>query len=353
MATLYEKIYGCLAASRAASAMGAVVEGWSPERIRETYGYVDRFYSYLHYSHRGVTWQRPAGTTEDGIERQKLMCRAIIAKGDRITAEDLARTSVEATDLAKMWFTTEPDDQRLMQFMKAGAPAVEVGRLGVWHGLNAVARASHPIGLINAGDPAGAVRDVADIGRLYFVPTDVALVWAGVYDAAIALALRPDATVESVVSGALQFAPEPIKREIDRGIEIVRKFGNYEEMRAEFYKLYSGVGTFYASATASETVTKAFALFVYTKGDPREAILAAVNFGRDTDCLAATAGGLAGALSGIAGVPAEWIEQVDAATAVNPYTNTVCTIKEHADGIYAALKNRARQMRAQLEILEA
>ena len=50
MATLYEKIYGCLAASRAASAMGAVVEGWTPERIRETYGYVDRFYSYLHYS---------------------------------------------------------------------------------------------------------------------------------------------------------------------------------------------------------------------------------------------------------------------------------------------------------------
>ena len=299
-----------------------------------------------------MTWQRPAGTTEDGIERQKLMCRAIIAKGDRITAEDLAKTSVEATDLAKMWFLTEPDDQRLMQYMKAGAPPVEVGRLGVWHGLNAVARASHPIGLINAGDPAGAVRDVADIGRLYFVPTDVALVWAGVYDAAIALALRPDATVDSVVSGALQFAPEPIKREIDRGLEIVGKFSDYEEMRAEFYKLYSGVGTFYASATASETVTKAFALFVYSKADPREAILAAVNFGRDTDCLAATAGGLAGALSGVGGVPAEWIEQVDAATAVNPYTNTVCTVKEHADGIYAALKNRARKMRAQLEILE-
>jgi ADP-ribosylglycohydrolase len=76
--SLYEKIYGCLAASRVASAMGAAVEGWSPERIQEAYGFVEGFHSYLHYSYRGVTWQRPPATTEDGIERQKLMCKAII-----------------------------------------------------------------------------------------------------------------------------------------------------------------------------------------------------------------------------------------------------------------------------------
>ena len=80
-----------------------------------------------------MTWERRPGTTEDGIERQKLMCRAIIAKGDRITAEDLAKASVEATDLDKTWFMTEPDDHRLMRFMKAGVPAVEVGRLSGWH----------------------------------------------------------------------------------------------------------------------------------------------------------------------------------------------------------------------------
>ena len=280
------------------------------------------------------------------------MCRAIIAKGDRITADDLAKTSVEATDLAKMWFLTEPDDQRLMQYMKAGVPPVEVGRLGVWHGLNAVARASHPIGLINAGDPAGAVRDVADIGRLYFAPTDVALVWAGVYDAAIALALRPDATVDSVVSGALQFAPEPIKREIDRGIEIVGKFSDYEEMRAEFYKLYSGVGTFYASATASETVTKAFALFVYAKADPRDGDPRR----RQLRPRYRLPGGDGRRLGRSAHRRRRRSGRVDRAGRRgyrrNPYTNAVCTIKEHADGIYAALKNRARLMRAQLEILE-
>ena len=45
---------------------------------------------------------------------------------------------------------------------------------------NAMARASHPIGLINACDPAGAFHDAADVGRVISDPTDVALVWAGV-----------------------------------------------------------------------------------------------------------------------------------------------------------------------------
>ena len=196
MPTLYEKVYGCLAASRVASSMGAAVEGWDAQRIQATYGFVDRFYPYKHYTYRGVDWERMPGTTEDGIERQKLMCRAIIAKQDRITAEDMAKVAVEFVDPDKMWFMSEPDDIKLVKFMKVGVPAVEVGRLSAWHALNAMARASHPIGLINACDPAGAARDAADVGRLLFAATDIALVWAGVYDAAIATALRPDATVQ-------------------------------------------------------------------------------------------------------------------------------------------------------------
>ena len=97
-------------------------------------------------------------------------------------------------------------------------------------------------------------------------------------------------------------------------------------------------------STASETVTKALALFVLAEGDAQTAILYGVNVGRDTDCQAAMAGGLAGALSGIGAVPNEWVELVDKATAANPYTNTQCTIKEHADGVYAAIQNRARKM---------
>lgn len=353
MPTLYEKIYGCLAASRVASAMGAAVEGWHYERIVQTYGWVDRFYPYTHYSYRGVTWERMPGTTEDGIERQKLMCRAIITKGDRITAEDLGRVMAEVVDPDKMWYMSEPDDIKLVKFVKAGVPAVEVGRLSGWHALNAMARASHPIGLINACDPEGAFRDALDVGRLIFAPHDIGLVWAGVLDAAIAAAMRPDATVDSVIATALSFATDPMKREIERGLEIVKRAGSFERAREEFYKIYTGAGIPYAMSTASETVTKAIALFWLAQGDAKTGILYGVNIGRDTDCQAAMAGGLAGALSGIGAVPQEWVDQVDKATFANPYTNMQVTIKEHADGIYAALQNRARKMRELADLLAA
>ena len=91
MPTLYEKVYGCLAASRVASAMGAAVEGWSPERIKETYGLRGPVLPVHALLPPRRDWERMPGTTEDGIERQKLMCRAIIAKGDRITADDFAQ----------------------------------------------------------------------------------------------------------------------------------------------------------------------------------------------------------------------------------------------------------------------
>jgi ADP-ribosylglycohydrolase len=353
MPTLYEKVYGCLAASRVASAMGAAVEGWHMDRIVETHGFVDKLLPYKHYTYRGVDWERMPGTTEDGIERQKLFCRAIIAKQDRITAEDVGKVMADVVDPEKMWFMSEPDDIKLVKFVKVGVPAVEVGALSAWFGLNAMARASHPIGLINACDPDGAVRDAADVGRLLFRPSDIALRWAGVFDAAIATAMMPKATVDSVISTAVSFATEPMKREIDRALDVVKRLSDYNEVRAEFYKFYNGVGTPYAAASAAETVSKALALFVLAKGDAKTGIVYGVNFGRDTDCMAAMAGGLSGALSGIGAVPAEWVAQVDKATAANPYTNTVCTIKEHADGVYGAIVAKAKKQRAVADLIEA
>lgn len=366
MPTLFEKVYGCLAASRVASSMGAAVEGWHADKIVATYGFLEKLLPYTHYSYRGVTWERMPGTTEDGIERQKLMCQAIIEKQDRITVEDLARVAVERVDPEKMWYMSEPDDIKLVQFLKVGIHPADVGGLSAWNGLNAMARASHPIGLINAGDPQGAVRDAADVGRMLFRPADVALAWAGVYDSAIAAAMLPGATVESVIEAVFQvladmkantthksWNADQIKGEIERALNIVTQANDYEKARAELYGVYNGFGTPYAMSTAAETVTKALAMFVLSRGDARTAILYGVNLGRDTDCMAAMGGGLAGALSGIGAVPDEWVKQVDAATFANPYTNIQVMIEDHALGIYEAIQCRARRMSQLAGILAA
>lgn len=358
MPDTFEKIYGCLAASRVASAMGAAVEGWHADRIIETYGFLDELKPYTHYSERGITWKRMPGTTEDGIERQKLMTQAIIEKQDRITVEDMARVVVARVDPDNMWYMSEPDDIKLVQFLKTGIHPADVGGLSAWNALNAMARASHPIGLINACDPMGAVRDAADVGRMLFRPSDVALAWAGIFDGAIAAALCPEASVESVISAALEIVDsfgsqthkswkaDSIKREIERGLEIASRTNDFEKARSEFYRHYNGFGTPYAMSSAAETVTKALAVFVLAKGDAKTAVLYGVNLGRDTDCMAAMGGGLAGALSGIGSVPDEWVRQVDEATFANPYTNIQVTIETHARGLYEALQARLKRMRA-------
>ena len=56
------------------------------QEIEDKYGYVDKLYPYEHYWNG---WMREAGTTEDGVERQKLMITAIGEKKNRVTAEDI------------------------------------------------------------------------------------------------------------------------------------------------------------------------------------------------------------------------------------------------------------------------
>jgi len=76
-----------------------------------------------------------------------------------------------------------------------------------------------------------------------------------------------------------------------------------------------------------------------------------VNFGRDTDCLAAIAGGLAGALSGAGGIPSDWIAQVNEATRQDPYTNNQRTIEETADSLLEAFTARHDRLREHLNLM--
>jgi ADP-ribosylglycohydrolase len=363
MLALREKFRGCIASSWIGSAMGAAVEGWTPERIQETYGILDTLQSYRHYA--DVTdWQRPPGTTEDGIERQRLIATAIIEKKDRIRADDLIGVWLRDLDPAKVVYKQEGFDLKLLELARAGVPPWELGRLWPYQTPVTVARASHPLGLINAGDPESAADDTFEVGKLYFREMSFGLRWAALYSAAVAEACKPDATVESVIAVADKFARyraegvrlyalyDTIQREVGQALELVRKHAEPAAARAEFYKRYHGGDFFnYGQSQANEVVSKGLAIFALSKGNPRDAILTAVNFGRDTDCTAAVAGGLAGSLSGAAALPEEWINQVNEATLADPYTNNRRTIEETADGLFDAYCVRHRRLKDYLEAM--
>ena len=353
--TLRKKFAGCIAASWVGSAMGAAVEGWTREQIRERYGFLRELRPYRHYS-AYTDWDRPPGTTEDGIERQKLIATAIIEKQDRILAHDLVAVWVRDLHPDKIIYKQERFDRSLLELARSGVPPSELGRLWPYPNVVAMARASHPLGLINAGDPQGAADDSFKVGKVYARETAFALRWAALYNASIAEACKPGATVASVLevakryvhyraeAGSLYALYDTISREVDRALELAIKHTDPMAMRDEFYQYYHGGRYFnYGAAQANEIVAKGLAVFAVSQGDPHEAILTAVNFGRDTDCLAAVAGGLAGALSGIDAIPPEWVDQVNQSTLEDPYTNSHRTIQETADGLFGAFLARRRR----------
>lgn len=354
---LREKFFGCIAACHVGSSMGAPCEGWTYDRIEATHGTIDRLMPYQHY---GNGWNREPGTTEDGCERQKLMITAIIEKKDRVNAEDVRKIWVRDMKPEQAGMISEPFEMRLLEMARSGIPACDIGRYCDYAGLNSFARSCHPIGLINAGDVEGAVTDVFEVGQLYQTTNSRGLQWAAITGLAIAAAAKPGATVESVLTAirdgdprfGKDFGEVRASGEIGRALSRTAGCRDFRELRKAFDSLYSGAGTPYAFSSANEVVTKAICVFRMVRGNPRDAIIAAVNLGRDTDCLAAIAAGISGALSGAESIPGDWIRQVDHATTLMPVTNSRRTLREHADGLYDAYRARLRRMRAFADTME-
>lgn len=347
---LREKFFGCVAGCHIGSSMGAAVEGWSWERIEREYGTLDRLLPYEHYSNG---WRREPGTTEDGVERQKLMITAMIQKQDRVNAEDVRRTWVRDINPTAPGNVSEPFEGVLLAIAKTVVPAVDIGTYCDYAGLVSMARSCHPIGLINAGDIRSAIEDTREVGQLYQASNSRGIRWAEVVTAGIAAATRPGATVDTVLGTIFDHCDKAVVRELEQGLKLTASCGDFREMRTVFGTVYSGQGMAYASSFANEVVTKGSCVFKTTRADTWEAMKAAVNMGRDTDCLASVAAGLSGALSGGGSIPAELVRQVDHATSLNPYTNSKRTLRETSDGLYEAYKARLRKLKAYADEMDA
>jgi ADP-ribosylglycohydrolase len=355
MDRLFDRIYGCLIGAFVGSAMGAAVEGWRWQDIKAKYGVLQELLPYAHYTHinkPGSGRLRPPGTTEDGVERIKLLVLSIKEKNGRITAKDLGATWLKYINPNNFGVQMELCDEVLYRVVASGIHPAYAGLYTDFLGIISFARSCHPIGLINACNPEEAYKDVWDVGRLYQPLHGGGLDWASVVACSIAYAMRPDATVEGVIDTALKYAPSDGRQRIEIALELAKESQDVFELREKFDPIYSGKGIRYSFSWGEEVVPKGLAIFYITKGNLKDAIIGGVNFGRDTDCCTAIGAGIAGAFSGASGVPTEWIEQVDKATKENDYTVSKLTIKENAEVIYNALMNEKKKLEEYLQILK-
>ncbi|HYW44636.1 MAG TPA: ADP-ribosylglycohydrolase family protein [Bryobacteraceae bacterium] len=349
---LKDKFFGCIAGCHVGSALKGPCEGWTWQDCEAKFGMIDKMLPYRDY---GNNWNREPGTTEDGVERQKMMITAIIEKQDRVTAEDVRKIWVRDMKPEAAGMISEPFEAVLLAMAKSNIPAADIGKYCDYAGLVSMSRSCHPIPLINAGDVDSAVNDVMEVGQLYQTANSRGLQWAAIMAIAIATATKPGATVDSVIGAVLKGHPRigrGTTSEIERGLRVAQPCKDYKELRVAFDKVYFGKGMPYPTSYANEVVTKAICVFSMVKGNTKEAMLAAVNMGRDTDCMSACAAGISGALTGASSIPEEWIRQVDYATTKMPITNSKRTVREHADGLYGAFLARLRRIRTYADEME-
>jgi ADP-ribosylglycohydrolase len=366
---VYDRIYGALIGFRAGCSMAAFTEyNWSQDRSQEIFGFVDSFHPFKHY---GDTWTHPAGATEDGGERHKLLCTAIIEKQDRISYQELKDVWLRDCEMEDMNYMTQNYDRVLLAFARWGVPPADmpITTFGkprdLGEHIHLTARTFQALPTINAGDPENAIADMNDMGKLYYEdPDDDAFKWGAVYNAAMALAMLPDATVESVIEGALAYATPEIEEELRYVLAITEKYEDpmnrdfWQELTDVYMDPESKYNAFarieqYPNSSVYENVGYAFALFKATDANVKQSVLIATNRGYDTDCTAASAASLCGALTGTSTIPADWIVTLDSGISNNPYTNAHFTNKATADGLYRALQSKVSRMEDEYESLKS
>lgn len=370
MNRLFSKIYGCEAACTIGNSMGDVTELLTWEQIEERFGFVDTLLPQTKWGPNGEyedrTWKaeglgpdlkwykhkRPPGMTEDGHERHRLCTSAILKKGGRIDIIDLAKTFLEDIDPNKFGYLLGPQDQVIYYAIKAGVPPWEVGRYASWPGLIGTSKMILPVGMVNACNPEQAAKDAHDLGRIKDVrgvQGNYAIEVCAAIAAACAEALKPDATVDSVIDTALEQLSWRPRQEVEVGLNWARNADDWKELRPLYQERYRNL----SMSNAVEVLSGALACLYMAEGKPRETLLYCVNFGRDTDCKAYVGDGLAGALSGIEAVPADWVKTIEEQVVNDPYTVSRRTAREAAEGLYKAAINTMKKMKDTVSLIES
>lgn len=351
--SLADRIYGCMIGGAVGDAMGFPTEGMHFRKIRRLYGRVEN--PMIREGTDG--WDPPVDGpvyTDDTVMKH-MVCEAIFAAGGRITiqaAAEVWRRTITNYDQWVWWQNTRVVAVKLR--MNPLIPLRDVGRDSI--PCNDAAMIVGPIGIVNAGDPSRAAVETWDVSSLW--QTGYSRECAAAMAACHAEALRPDASVESIVETACKYSPT-MKPYIDTAMKTVGKSADTDDFTERFYadclefpnqefwqRIGGGNPDWSFGADPVEVCTEALAFLALSGGDGRKAIRGAINFGRDCDTIAGIAAALCGALNGPDTIPLEWREEIIRA-------NPVPDIGEYSARLHELLLRNLEALARQVEELSA
>jgi len=361
---LVDRAVGALAGAAVGDAIGGATEGWESHEIHEFCGgWVEGVIRSIRHQRNMLKpfspfWKGDGHVTDDTL-MTRVLVDAYAAKRDHLDAHDVERLVVPAIVDRATWIP-ELDREDLLYHRLFLAEKWLVLKLRYGHtdprdaGVGNIVNCGAamyiaPVGIANAGGPDAAYAEAIDLTGAH--QSSYGREAAGVLAAAVAEALHPEATVDSVVAVTLRLAKDATRRAIESVVDTASQLdgwrdGGLAELRTAFSP-FDSVGEHYAQPAqnaripsrlhAIEEVPIALGLLVATRGDYRETMLGGVNYGRDSDSIASMGGAIAGALG--SPVPRDLVEEVGKASKLD-LEEPGRTMAEVADQIFA--KDRAR-----------
>jgi ADP-ribosylglycohydrolase len=368
MTPLEDKATGALAGAAVADALGGAAEGNTPEAIRERYdGFIEGIVPPFLPDWRHARPIAPYHKGDGHVTDDTLMTTALVEVYDRVRdhldAHAIADHLVPLLIGERRWIPELETEaillQRIFLAEKWLVARLHYGHIdpreaGVGNIVNCgAAMYAGPIGIANAGSPAGAYAEAIDVAGAH--QSSYGREAAGVYAACVAEAMRPGASVSSVVEVALRLAKDGTRDAIEA---VTTSASLLDDWRTSLGAIRAAVEPFdtvgpnyrapardarIPSRTKSiEELPVALGMLVVAGGDYRETVLGAVNYGRDSDSIAVMGGSIAGALGGRAVVPNEWVTAVSEGSRMD-ITATGPTMAAVAKDVWAKDQERFAQ----------
>ncbi|MFJ9866445.1 ADP-ribosylglycohydrolase family protein [Streptomyces sp. NPDC101165] len=287
---LRERARGALLGLAVGDALGAPAENLKPSEIRSRWGRIT-----------GYVTEEPCGTddTEYAIFSGLLLAR----HGSALTPAHVEAAWHEwIADRAEGSFRGAGFSERgtLENLRRGLAAPISAQHRHAWS--DGLAMRAAPFGVFAAGRPAEAARLVAIDG---LVSHEGEGIYGGQAVAAGVAAAMAGASPAVVIASALAVVPEDswTARSLRRAVTVAHR--GERAVRSAVV-----IGGYPWTDLAPEAVALAFGAYAAADGDFREAVLTAVNMGRDADTTAAVAGALSGATQGLSAIPPEWASAI-------------------------------------------
>jgi ADP-ribosylglycohydrolase len=360
---LEDKFAGCLIGGAIGDGLGTATEGRTPAEIRERFGgrvedFMPPFAAKPDGRHKGD------GYVSDDTLMVLALGRAYRARGGQLDAHDMATYFLPEIVDKPVWI---PEYQREMPLLerlfypekylliRLRLASVNPREAGMGNMVNCgAAMYAAPVGLMNAGDPDMAYLRGVNVfsAHQYSYGLEAAALMA----ACVAEAARPGATVESVIETALRLAKDGTRKALEAVIAAARNAPEDEaalqaHLRAAmepYDTIKGGVQEFERAAAypsqlhSIEELPIALAYLIIARGDFTNAVLGAVNYGRDADSIAGMVGAIIGAMVGKRGLPKRWTQEISARNRID-FDGTAHDLYDLFRRDYAAAREQAER----------